>query len=87
MEERAAKGCGLWKPRGARVGICLSLERSFGSLLLAQSQPSRLRCERPTAVALRSQPLEGAVIEVGGSRSHRTAAVVVVTALVHPQSA
>jgi hypothetical protein len=78
MEERAAKGCGLWKPRGARVGSYLSLERSFGDLLLAQSQPSRLRCERPAAVALRSQPLDGAVIEVGGSRNHRTTAEVII---------
>jgi hypothetical protein len=55
--ERSAKGCGLWKPWGARVGSCLYLERSQGSLLPAsvsalQASPRTSECgssQVPTA--------------------------------------
>jgi hypothetical protein len=85
VRKESTKGYGLWnlgstqrinqrlrplESRGARVGRGLSLARSQGSLLLARSQPSRLRRERPTAVALMYRPLEGAVIDVNDSLSH-----------------
>jgi hypothetical protein len=49
---------------GARVGICLSLERSFGSLLPTSVSALRLRRERPSADNLLFQPFEGAVLSL-----------------------
>jgi hypothetical protein len=79
---------GLWKPWGARVGSYLSLERSFGDLLPAsvsalQASPKTSDCGSsyvPTA--------QGCSV-----RSYRVADTteaatdMIVTALVHPQSA